>query len=387
MKISSEIKEKLQAAYQIALRDLRACYDKKGIVAGRLHFDDYWARDSFWASFGALAAGDFSIVKKNLYLFSRKQHRNGQIPLKIGRFKQFWNFVGIKKRLEEEEESLFRLVERAGHPLDPTALFIIVAEEYFQKTRDTKVLKKLFSPLKKAAQWLTDQDHDHDDLVESGFLSDWMDSVLKRGKIFYLNICYWQALKSMAKIYSRLEELNSARKFRAMSELTRQKINQVFWNSHFFWDWVGHGKHGSFASDGNILAGLWELASRSQFLRILKTIKNFHLNQNILRTNHPGYSWKQVTWFHILFGMKNYHNKFIWPWIGTLNSLAKIRFGQIKSGLDDLKIIAEWYIKHNAVYEIYDRNGNPVRKLFYHSEKNFAWNAAMFVYVIDEIGL
>ena len=48
----------IRRAYQVAVRDLRACYNPEGIVAGRLHFNAYWARDGFWALFGSLALGD-----------------------------------------------------------------------------------------------------------------------------------------------------------------------------------------------------------------------------------------------------------------------------------------------------------------------------------------
>ncbi len=44
----------IQRAYHRAVRDLRACYNPDGIVAGRLHFNAYWSGDGFFASLGAL---------------------------------------------------------------------------------------------------------------------------------------------------------------------------------------------------------------------------------------------------------------------------------------------------------------------------------------------
>jgi len=44
----------IKKARAIAADCLRRCYDANGIVAGRHQFNDYWARDSFFASFGAL---------------------------------------------------------------------------------------------------------------------------------------------------------------------------------------------------------------------------------------------------------------------------------------------------------------------------------------------
>jgi glycogen debranching enzyme len=54
----------LENAYILAKRDLLACFGTNGILAGRHHFDDYWARDSFFASFGCLAIKEHEIVKK-----------------------------------------------------------------------------------------------------------------------------------------------------------------------------------------------------------------------------------------------------------------------------------------------------------------------------------
>jgi len=56
----------IHSAYTIALINLRNSYRKDGIFAGRHHFSDMWARDSLFASLGALSVQDYHIVKKNL---------------------------------------------------------------------------------------------------------------------------------------------------------------------------------------------------------------------------------------------------------------------------------------------------------------------------------
>jgi len=53
-------------AYDIAVKNLRQCYSDQGILAGLKHFDDYWARDSLYACWGALKLKDYEIVKRRL---------------------------------------------------------------------------------------------------------------------------------------------------------------------------------------------------------------------------------------------------------------------------------------------------------------------------------
>ena len=49
-------------AKEIAMNNLRDCYWPDGIVAGKHHFTDYWARDGFFAALGALQIGDKKVV-------------------------------------------------------------------------------------------------------------------------------------------------------------------------------------------------------------------------------------------------------------------------------------------------------------------------------------
>src|SRR3989442_1899207 len=71
----------IRRGYGIAVRDLRACYNPDGIVAGRLHFNAYWARDGFWALFGALALGDHAQARAQLETFIRYQFPSGMLTV------------------------------------------------------------------------------------------------------------------------------------------------------------------------------------------------------------------------------------------------------------------------------------------------------------------
>lgn len=55
----------------IAISNLRSCYSRFGILAGRHHFTDYWARDGFFAAF-RLGGGDVSVGGQRIGVFSRQ---------------------------------------------------------------------------------------------------------------------------------------------------------------------------------------------------------------------------------------------------------------------------------------------------------------------------
>src|SRR5205807_8540080 len=166
----------IRRAYGVAVRDLRACYNPDGIVAGRLHFNAYWARDGFWAVFGALALGDHGQARAELETFTEYQFPSGKFPVRV-------EFVGHHFTGYNTLRSRPKVVGRAGgifaDPIDPTALYLIAAREYLQRTGDMSFCERFDPVMDRAIRWLGRHDHDGDGLIESYWLADWMDSIIK----------------------------------------------------------------------------------------------------------------------------------------------------------------------------------------------------------------
>ena len=119
----------------IAKNSLRKCYKKHGIVAGATHFNYFWARDSFYASWGALEIGDHKIVKKNLESFIKYQKNDGQIPLRIGAtsLSQWLALAGIK--LKHKEVAEYNQDKGFKSAIDPNLLFIITFHKYTKQCK------------------------------------------------------------------------------------------------------------------------------------------------------------------------------------------------------------------------------------------------------------
>ncbi len=375
----------IRRAYRIAVRDLRACYNPTGIVAGRLHFNAYWARDGFWALLGALALGDYDQARAHLDTFMRYQLPSGKLPVRI-EFVGHAFGVGGHHTWRTHPKALYRAASIFAGPLDPVALFIIAAREYFQATNDMAFCARFEPVMDRAIRWLIGQDRDGDGIIESGYLADWMDSILKKDKLFNVNVIYYEGLRACERIKEILGEADGARYFRTAADRAYERLHTDFWNGEHFIDWIRGSRHGGFSADGNVLAMFFRIATERQSEQILEYVARQGLDtETPLRTCHPVYPLSQVFPFYILVGLPDYHRSLIWPWLGTLNAVNKHRLGH-QDAVTDLARIGEWYLRENAVNEVYDRHGTPVARRFYHAEVPFAWNAGLYVYAVHALG-
>lgn len=383
--IRAPARETLRRAYGIAVRDLRACYNPDGIVAGRLKFNAYWARDGLWAAFGALALGDTGQALAELGLLARYQQADGAIPVRV-------EFVGHHFTGYNTLRTRPKVVGRAGgffrDPADPAALFAIVLNEFVRVTGDGAMGARLLATADRALRWLAKQDRDGDGIVETHYLADWMDSIMKRPKVFNVNVIYWAGLRACAALAEAVGEAAAAARNSAAADALAARLQRVFWNGQYFMDWVHGGRHGRFSSDGNITAIFFGFASDEQARRILHYIASRGLDgATPLRTCDPVYPWWQVYPMYYLAGIPDYHRTLIWPWLGSLNAINKARLGDPDGAVADLERIGQWYVGTGAVNEVYLPRGLPVSRRFYSAEVPFAWNAAFYVYALRTLGL
>ena len=379
-------REMIHRAYHIAVRDLRACYNPDGIVAGRLHFNAYWARDGFCASFGALTLGDADQVKALLQIFTQFQMDSGELPVRI---EFLGHTFGHYHTQRMHPKALFRAGTLFAGPLDPAALFIIAAREYFLRTHDMEFCARFEPAMDRAIAWLMSQDRDRDGLIENRhYLAGWMDSILKKDKEFYINLVFYEGLRAGRVVKELLGHMDDARRYEELAAKTGRALQRVFWNGQYFTDWVRGSRHGGFASDGNVLAMLFGVASNDQASLIQRFIAGQGLDRETpLRTSDPVYPIWQVFPFYFLAGIPDYHRTLIWPWLGTLNAINKFRLGHQDEALADLARIGAWYVARNAVAEVYEQDGRPLSRRFYQAEVPFAWNAGLYVYAVHTLGL
>jgi glycogen debranching enzyme len=372
-------------AYRIAVRDLRACYNPDGIVAGRLKFNAYWARDGLWAVFGALALGDAAQARAELEMFARYQPSSGSIPVRV-------EFVGHHLSGYNTLRSRPKVVGRAGgifrDPVDTAAVYVLAVHEYYLRTNEGEVSERLLPAADRVLGWLRAQDRDEDGLLETHYLADWMDSIMKRTKVFNINVLYYAALRAFAALARALGDPEAGGRASQAADAVASRLQSVFWNGEYFVDWVHGPRRGAFSSDGNVAAVFFGAATDEQARRILAYIAARGLDADTpLRTCDPVYPWWQVYPMYYLAGIPDYHRTLIWPWLGSLNAVNKARLGDRAGAVRDLERIGKWYVRSGAVNEVYLPAGIPLTRRFYSSEVPFVWNAAFYVYALHALGL
>jgi len=141
-----------------------------------------------------------------------------------------------------------------------------------------------------------------------------------------------------------------------------------------------------FASFGNLLAILFDFADREKSLLILEFAQKNCLNSFTLETNYPKYPFWRIPFWNHLGGMADYSNRgCLWLQPGILYALALHKIGKKLEAQNMLIKISKTIIKHNGVFEIYERDGTPVNRYIYKSEYPFAWSSGLFLYASDII--
>ena len=372
----------LKKAYGIAVKSLRGSYREKGIYAGKHHFNDYWARDSFFASLGCLELKDFAVVKKNLGLFLKFQGRDGQIPLRVGcsRLELVLKVFGIKVK----GGVLPRYSQDKGFnkPTDQNSLLIISFYSYVKETNDLDFLEENLVKLEKCIEWNQKQDIDNDLLMEEGEYASWADNIRKKGKVLYTNVCHCHALFCLSEVFGIKGDRKNKEKYYDLFIKTRKRLNEVFWKASYYYDWIDKKRYDYFSTDGNLLAVVWDIADKEKSQKIEKSLEELGINKFVPSlTNMPDYPYGKASSIFLRFiRLGDYQDRICWLWLGCMDAAAKYKIGMKKEAFDILGRISDVIVKFNDVYEVYERSGKPVNRLVYKSEYNFTWSAGLFVF-------
>jgi len=375
--MTSDKTQIINEAYQIAVDDLRSNYGKLGIYAGPRNHHEYWARDSFFASYGSLVLGDFDIVRKNLDLFTKFQSSSGHIPLRI---EERYHGVGLLG-INIPHRTLTALYKPsqpwAGEVIDSNPLYLIALSEYILKSGDRDWAHKNKKSILKAISWIVGK-FDKRDLVTEGYNAGWADFTFKRGNVLYTNILVWKAFSLLCKALPP----DDASYCLILTKRLEKSIAKYFWSKKrgFYFDHIGkHGNiHKVFASDGNLLSIYFDYASISKGERIMDFINKNNLNKIPVPIYFKGLEWKHKFWNDLIFRSYNTENTFTW-W-GAISAVCRIKLDEIIGARRDLYNLSKIILKYGTVPEIVDPKGNLVRTFFYKSELKSSWAAGMFTY-------
>ncbi|MEC8678282.1 MAG: amylo-alpha-1,6-glucosidase [Candidatus Margulisiibacteriota bacterium] len=219
-------------------------------------------------------------------------------------------------------------------------------------------------------------------LVFEGPFAGWADSLKKRGHVLYTNTLYCYAIKCVVELAELNENKTDQNIFTEKFNQTKEQFNKLFWNGNYLIDWAYKANINTRLSiDGNALSIIFDLISQDKQEKVCSEIikQNMITPFGIKSVNQP-YSWKDSYTPFLFVGLRDYHNGLNWLWLSGIAGIACGKSGLKKEAVKIMNSISELIIKHNTVYEVYTKDAKPVNRLFYKSEKGFAWSAGCFIW-------
>ena len=226
-------------------------------------------------------------------------------------------------------------------------------------TNPSEVIKLVVPRMIRAIEYLNSRDIDNDGLLEQNHNEDWMDTILRAGKIVYDQACWILALNNLSTLLSKLGRDKEADRLMQLADKTIHAVDQKLWSeedgcyidiqeSHH----IG-GPYRTLTQDVSFyLVAITENTVNDNF-RIhdqhkkkqqqepKKTIhQNLH-NRAIstldaIRSRVWKDKWPLVTEAELkrtgpwLLKPYQYHNQTFWPWTTGIEMLARSRFNRIE---------------------------------------------------------
>ncbi len=181
-----------------------------GIKAG-YYYPDFWCRDALISVLGfSLYEELHGLAKKCLQTCLAHQKFTGQIPNKI-------TPDGTKAFFGE------------GGCVDSSLWLPVACFYYFKNTGDEKFVEENLEKIEKSVLWALNLDLNNDWLLETHEGSDWMDMLLRSGRVLYDNVLLYAALKHLHWL---CREFGKSSEYFGLAELVRENINLLLWLDH-----------------------------------------------------------------------------------------------------------------------------------------------------------
>jgi hypothetical protein len=370
---------------------------KRGVIAGREYYKDVWGRDGLITSLGMSCSEDESLVSLSevtINNISRFQKPNGQLPNKFSP-------TGTKLCFGE------------GGCVDTTLWYPIAVLNHYKHTSDKPFLRKHAQGVEKALFWASCLDQNNDLLLETNEGSDWMDLLLRSGRVLYDQVVYYKALLSCAEIHRILGRKGSLHL--ENPQALKKNINVFFWpeqrnlnsvrftyghtgiekdfetilregEKDYYYAEVGFRRYDPrFDTFANLLAIVLGIADPHKTTRILDYIQKEGVDRpHPVKVLHPPIGWNDAhrilhfRWTEIphLQAPGNYHNGGIWPLAGGFHIMALKKSGrEWKHPLQSLAEACKKGKPGNAweFNEWLTADGHPLGSAYQ------AWSAGMYI--------
>jgi hypothetical protein len=354
------------------------------------YYKAVWCRDAAYIIKDQFLSGHHAAVFEQLRQIWRKQIGNGSTKLIYGRGSPKTNFTPTNAEDEMTRDFCGALpttifdnfceVYAFNPDIDSTALMIYVTawvltntiNDYLSREKQISaatndLIEYLIPFLFRGIEFLASRDKDKDGLLEQDHNEDWMDTVLRNGKVVYSQACWLMALTNFADLLFVLEKEEEARRLGYKASRLINSIENRMWFEERKC-YVDIGSDTSSAESANILyqdivfyifamsdllPNLVHDISASKQPRSHKRIQTNEKDRYVIERNKALKIKKRMilalgslrnnTWFDSMplvtekpllktgpwiLQSNEYHNYTHWPWITAVELLTRFRFGQ-----------------------------------------------------------
>jgi glycogen debranching enzyme len=364
------------------------------------YYQAIWCRDASYILRDWTLSGNMTAALQQLYLIWSHQIQPGREKLVYGRGSPEMKFLSEEAEEDKQKEfagALPTTIYQAGFSelygqspdIDSTSLMISATAWILNKslksnslssgssmvsttasehsadyvsglllklgiTDPTKAIDFLVPRMLRAVDYLASRDIDKDGLLEQSHNEDWMDTVLRAGKIVYSQACWILALKNLSSLLVTTGKQNESDRIRRMAEKAIEAVEQILWSekdgAYIDIQETHHigGPYRTLTQDVSLyLVAISEnLArenltnNREQGLPREKTgdlnLHRANRTLDALRNRVWKEKWPLVTEVVLkstgpwVLKPYQYHNHTFWPWTTGIEMLARSRFDRVE---------------------------------------------------------
>jgi glycogen debranching enzyme len=370
----------------------------QGVNPGGI-YQAIWCRDASYILRDWTLSGNIAAALQQLYLIWSHQIEPGREKLVYGRGSPEMKFLSEEAKEDKQKEfsgALPTTIYQAGFSeiygqnpdIDSTALMLSTTAWILNKslkrksasgrssevsttasqhssdyvsglllklgiTDPTKAIDFLIPRMLRAVDYLANRDIDKDGLLEQSHNEDWMDTVLRAGKIVYSQACWILALKNLSNLLLTVDKQKESDKISKIADRAVQAVEQRLWSeedgAYIDIQETHHigGPYRTLTQDVSLyLIAISENSARDNLTdreQDLSGAKNG--DENLHRANRAldairSRVWKEKWPLVTEVELKStgpwhlkpheYHNHTFWPWTTGIEMLARSRFDRVE---------------------------------------------------------
>ncbi|HEX6282920.1 MAG TPA: GH116 family glycosyl hydrolase [Nitrososphaera sp.] len=364
------------------------------------YYQAIWCRDASYILRDWTLSGNMAAALQQLYLIWSHQIEPGREKLVYGRGSPEMKFLSEEAREDKQKEfagALPTTIYQAGFSevygqnpdIDSTALMLSTTAWIMNKslkrrlpsgrrlsevstmasehssdyvsglllklgiTDPTRAIDFLIPRMVRAVDYLASRDIDNDGLLEQNHNEDWMDTVLRAGKIVYSQACWILALKNLSDLLLSVDKQKESDKISRMADRAVQAVEQKLWSeedgAYIDVQETHHigGPYRTLTQDVSLyLVAISENSARDNLTNREQNVSGAKTgDENLQRANRAldairsrvwKKKWPLVTEVELKstgpWHLKpyEYHNHTFWPWTTGIEMLARSRFDRVQ---------------------------------------------------------